>query len=209
MTNEVPNGSARASQEPDSDPFIRELAAQLRAEEDVSAAFEARVMAAVREEAAVTAAAQGTRTRPWWRRRSIHLTPVGALALAASLAAVAYVGARAVDEPVDVTGSGRAVAAQEASAGTEIVRFVFVDRQAREVAIVGTFNQWRKDATPLQATGVPGVWAVSVPLEPGRHEYAFVIDGEKWSPDPLAPGITDEFGTESSIVRIGQASTSS
>ena len=209
MTSEVPNGSATASQEPDSDPFIRELAAQLRAEEDVRAAFESRVMAAVREEAAATAAAQATRTRPWWGRRSIHLTPVSALALAASLAAVAYVGARGVDEPVDVTSSGPAVAAQEASAGTEIVRFVFVDRQAREVAIVGTFNQWRKDANPLQATGVPGVWTASVPLEPGRHEYAFVIDGEKWSPDPFAPGITDDFGTESSIVRIGQAPTSS
>jgi hypothetical protein len=205
MINEVPNGSARASQEPDSDPFIRELAAQLRTEEEVSAGFEFRVMAAVREEAA----AQARRTRPWWRRRSIHLTPVGALALAASLGAVAYVGARAVDQPVGVTGSGSGVDAQDASAGTEIVRFVFVDRQAREVAIVGTFNQWRKDANPLQATGVPGVWVASVPLEPGRHEYAFVIDGEKWSADPLAPGITDEFGTESSIVRIGQAPTSS
>ncbi|HUF66283.1 MAG TPA: hypothetical protein VMM17_09920, partial [Gemmatimonadaceae bacterium] len=96
MTNEVSNGSAPALQEPDSDPFIRELAAQLRAEEDVSATFESRVMAAVREEAAATAATLATRTRPWWGRRSIHLTPVGALALAASLAAVAYVGVRAV-----------------------------------------------------------------------------------------------------------------
>jgi 1,4-alpha-glucan branching enzyme len=48
-----------------------------------------------------------------------------------------------------------------------------------------------------------------VSLEAGRHEYAFVVDGEKWSPDPFAPAITDEFGTESSIVRIGQAPASS
>jgi 1,4-alpha-glucan branching enzyme len=86
---------------------------------------------------------------------------------------------------------------------------VFVDPNATQVAVVGTFNQWRKDATLLEATGVPGVWAVSVSLEAGRHEYAFVVDGEKWSPDPFAPAITDEFGTESSIVRIGQAPASS
>lgn len=208
MTDEAsPNGFAEASREPGSDPFISELAAQLRAEEAVSAEFESRVMAAVRQEAA--AAARHASARPWWRRRSIQLTPVGALALAAGLAAVAYIGARGVDRPVDATSSGPTVVEQEAAGGRQIVRFVFVDRGAREVAVVGTFNQWRKDATPLHATGVPGVWVASVPLEPGRHEYAFVVDGEKWSPDPFAPGITDEFGTESSIVRIGAGPTSS
>lgn len=208
MTDEAsPNRFAGQPHETDSDMFIRALAAELRVEEEVSPAFESRVMAAVRQEAAE--AARRANARPWWRQRSIHLSPVGALALAASLAAVAYVGARGIEGSSVSASSEPAVVAQDGTDDTEIVRFVFVDPNAQQVVVVGSFNQWRKDATPLAATGVPGVWAVSVPLEAGRHEYAFVVDGEKWSPDPFAPGITDEFGTESSVVRIGQASTSS
>ncbi|HEX6252268.1 MAG TPA: glycogen-binding domain-containing protein [Gemmatimonadaceae bacterium] len=196
------DGFTDAGAEPDQ--FIREIAATLRAEEEPSAGFDRRVMAAVRHESATRAVRANA--RPWWRQRSISLSPLGALALAASVAAVAYVGAREIESPADRPGSSTTMAAED---GTEIVRFVFVDPNATQVTVVGSFNQWRKDATPLEATGVPGVWAVSVPLEAGRHEYAFVVDGKKWSADPFAPAITDEFGTESSIVRIGQAPTSS
>lgn len=199
------DGFAEA-EESEPDQFIRELAATLRAEEEPSAGFDRRVMAAVRHEAAT--AALRAASRPWWRQRSISLSPVGALAIAASVAAVAYIGAREIESPGDPLSSSATMAAADAG-DTEIVRFVFVDTNATQVAVVGSFNQWRKDATPLEATGVPGVWAVSVPLEAGRHEYAFVVDGEKWSADPFAPAVTDEFGTESSIVRTGQAPTSS
>ena len=192
------------AEEAEPDQFIRELATTLRAEEELSAGFDRRVMAAVRHEAATAALRAGS--RPWWRQRSINLSPVGALALAASVAAVAYVGAREIESPSDPLGSSATMSAQDAG-DTEIVRFIFVDPNATQVAVVGSFNQWRKDATLLKATGVPGVWAVSVPREAGRHEYAFVVDGETWSADPFAPAITDEFCTESSIVRIGQAPT--
>lgn len=206
MRDERSQDGFAEAEDAEPDQFIRELAATLRAEEQPSAGFDRRVMAAVRHEAAT--AALRAAPRPWWRQRSISLSPVGALAIAASVAAVAYIGAREMESPGDPITSSAAMSPQDAD-DTEIVRFVFVDQKATQVAVVGDFNQWRKDATPLEATGVPGVWAVSVPLEAGRHEYAFVVDGEKWSADPFAPAITDEFGTESSIVRIGQAPTSS
>lgn len=206
MTDERSLDGFAEAEQAETDQFIRKLAATLRAEEELSAGFDRRVMAAVRHEA-VTVALRAA-PRPWWRQRSISLSPVGALAIAASVAAVAYIGAREIESPSDPLSSSATMSAQDAD-DTEIVRFIFVDPKATQVAVVGSFNQWRKDATPLEATGVPGVWAVSVPLEAGRHEYAFVVDGEKWSADPFAPAITDEFGTESSIVRIGQAPTSS
>jgi 1,4-alpha-glucan branching enzyme len=49
----------------------------------------------------------------------------------------------------------------------------------------------------------PGVWSVDVALPPGRHEYAFVMDGKRWSPDPAADRVSDDFGTESSVVVVG------
>jgi len=33
-----------------------------------------------------------------------------------------------------------------------------------------------------------------VPLEPGVHDYAFVLDGERWVVDPDAPQVDDDFG---------------
>ena len=84
-----------------------------------------------------------------------------------------------------------------------VVRFVFRDRDAHRVALVGDFNGWSKDATPLAPVSEPGAWAVSVTVPKGRHEYAFIIDGERWAPDPFAARVADEFGTESSVVTVG------
>jgi hypothetical protein len=180
------------------DPALMSVVAALRVPVDPAPDFETRVMHAVRETAKVAEIAHS----PWWRRRSITISPAAALALAASIAFIAFIGARSV-EFTSVQQAERPPAAS-----TELVRFVYVDRNASEVYLVGNFNQWQKDATPLQATGVPGVWAVVVPLSAGMHEYAFVVDGERWAPDPLAPGKTDEFGTESSVIRV-QGPTSS
>jgi hypothetical protein len=46
---------------------------------------------------------------------------------------------------------------------------------------------------------------VDVPLAPGRHLYAFVVDGTRWTPDPnapLAPG--DDFGAPNSVIMVGE-----
>jgi hypothetical protein len=45
-------------------------------------------------------------------------------------------------------------------------------------------------------------------LTPGRHEYAFIINGSRWVADPLAVKSSDDFGTVSSVIRIGAASKS-
>ena len=87
----------------------------------------------------------------------------------------------------------------------QLVRFVFVDSGASSVALVGDFNEWTKGATELKPSGAPGVWSVSVPLTPGRHEYAFIVNGTRWVADPLAVKSSDDFGTESSVIRIGTA----
>jgi 1,4-alpha-glucan branching enzyme len=44
---------------------------------------------------------------------------------------------------------------------------------------------------------------VSLALPPGRHEYAFIIEGpagERWAADPFAALVRDEFDTESSVL---------
>jgi 1,4-alpha-glucan branching enzyme len=90
----------------------------------------------------------------------------------------------------------------------QLVRLVFVDRGASSVEVVGDFNEWTRGSTALKLSGAPGVWAVSVPITPGRHEYAFIVDGKRWVADPLAVKTTDDFGTESSVIRVVAAGKS-
>jgi hypothetical protein len=50
-------------------------------------------------------------------------------------------------------------------------------------------------------------WLLDVPLPPGRHVYAFVVDGDL-APDPSAPRAGDEdFGVPSSVVLVSGAKT--
>ena len=75
---------------------------------------------------------------------------------------------------------------------------------AREVALVGDFNGWDEHATPMLRRPDSGAWSAHVALAPGRHVYAFVIDGKKWLVDPLAPQVPDDgFGPANAVVVDG------
>lgn len=75
---------------------------------------------------------------------------------------------------------------------------------AREVAIVGDFNGWDDKATPMASRATDGTWSARIALAPGRHVYAFVVDGQKWVVDPLAPQVADDgYGPANAIVVEG------
>jgi hypothetical protein len=92
-----------------------------------------------------------------------------------------------------------AVAGEPAAVPTQ---FVFDSRTARRVAIVGEFNGWDAKRSPL--TRLPsGLWTVSLPLTPGRHVYAFVLDDTLVVADPRAPKAGDvDYGREGSVVMV-------
>lgn len=174
----------------DDERFAERVGRLLRTDESFDEGFERRVAAAVGEAA-----------RPWWARtRSFTFTPARALAMAAAFAGFVVLGAvgaaRLVPERVAV--------AVPAADTVFVVRFVLAAPTAQTVAIVGDFNGWANGATLLEPTEATGVWSVSLPLRAGRHEYAFVIDGQQWVADPAALRHVDEFGTESSVLRVGE-----
>lgn len=82
------------------------------------------------------------------------------------------------------------------------VRFVLVAPDARSVNLAGTFNQWDAGATPLVRTGAAGVWTATLTLPAGQHQYAFVVDGARWMPDPAAPAVDDGFGRRNSVLAL-------
>lgn len=89
-------------------------------------------------------------------------------------------------------------------AASVTVRFVLFAPEAQQVALAGTFNQWDPAATPLVRTGAPGVWAatLTLPAGGGQHQYAFVVDGARWVPDPAAPAVDDGFGRRNSVLSL-------
>jgi Glycogen recognition site of AMP-activated protein kinase len=82
------------------------------------------------------------------------------------------------------------------------VRFVLYAPGAKHVAVAGTFNQWDQHATPLVPAGTRGVWTTTVALPVGQHQYAFVVDDQRWVADPAAPAVDDGFGRRNSVVAV-------
>jgi len=193
--------------------LIERVADSLRTPESLDPSFDARLMERVRAEALSVHASVPRGSTVWWRSARLQLSPLGALALAAGISAFAALSTMAIGSRIwtrTVTTPAPAVAGAPAGPDTvNLVRFVFVDPRARSVEIIGDFNEWTKGANKLRLSGAPGVWSVSVPLSPGRHEYAFIINGSRWVADPLAVKSSDDFGTESSVIRVGSPTNSS
>jgi 1,4-alpha-glucan branching enzyme len=82
------------------------------------------------------------------------------------------------------------------------VRFVLFAPDAKQVGVAGTFNQWDAAATPLVRTGSAGLWTATLNLPAGQHQYAFVVDGARWVPDPGAPAVDDGFGRRNSVLAL-------
>ncbi|MCX7775079.1 MAG: hypothetical protein WHT81_02890 [Rectinemataceae bacterium] len=86
---------------------------------------------------------------------------------------------------------------------TILVTFLLEAPDAASVSLAGTFNGW--DTTAYQFTKVSAnTWSLKIPLRKGReYLYNFVIDGERWIPDPASPlKVDDGFGGESSLLRL-------
>lgn len=182
----------------DGDIALADLPAELRAEGEEALLilgavdrrpvqlgdFTARVMAQVVERP----------RRQFWRRvlepREIRIS-VRPWLLAPALAAAAAL----------VLWLGRSGPAASSSPALVTVRFVLSAPDAHAVSVAGTFNQWNANATPLVRTGA-GLWTATLTLPAGEHQYAFVVDGARWVPDPAAPAVDDGFGRRNSVLTL-------
>lgn len=59
--------------------------------------------------------------------------------------------------------------------------FSIVAPEAATVQLVGDFTQWQKNPVGLKRQR-DGTWKATVTLEPGHHEYRFIVDG-RWRND--------------------------
>jgi len=146
-----------------------------------------------------------------WRVPSLSgvgATVLAGLALLAGFVTRGAVGDRLAPEPFAASGPQTGefpVQFASATAGETapvLTQFVLDAASAQRVSLVGDFNGWAGTSTPLTRLE-SGVWTVSVPLPPGRHVYAFLVDDTLLVTDPRAPKSGDaDYGREGSVVMV-------
>lgn len=115
-----------------------------------------------------------------WSPRPLQWRPAYAFAAVALL--VALVSMPFVREPAEPL----------ATASRIMVEFKFDAPQASRVELAGDFTNWQPSYV-MKRSGT-GIWTIVVPMNPGVHDYAFIVDGKRWLPDPTAPAVSDGFG---------------
>jgi len=155
-----------------------------------------------------------------WAPRTVRIRPAWALAGLAAIALAVGTLPVGIDGPA---GGGTPTAAMDpgsapatssnpgstvtavAGAGssgepTVYVRFELDAQGASSVRLAGNFTGWQPEYELAEIR--PGEWSALVPLEPGVHDYAFVVDDEQWMADPDAIQVDDGFGGVNSRIAL-------
>lgn len=83
-----------------------------------------------------------------------------------------------------------------------VVSFSFRCPGAGSVNLAGDFNNWNVSAHAMIYDSLLDIWTVALPLEPGRYEYKFFVDGRAWWNDPFAPKVPNFWGSENSYLDV-------
>ncbi|SDO65277.1 glycogen-binding domain-containing protein [Desulforhopalus singaporensis] len=80
-------------------------------------------------------------------------------------------------------------------------RFVIFREGVDRVDISGSFTDWQR--VPLLPVGSYGYWEVQLQVPYGEHRYSFIVDGDKYIPDPTVPAKeADDFGAMNSVIDV-------
>lgn len=61
-------------------------------------------------------------------------------------------------------------------------------RNARQLYLVGDFNDWCAHANPMQFVG-DGQWSLTLRLRPGEYRFRYLTDDGRWLTDYAAFGV--------------------
>lgn len=147
------------------------------------------------------------RLRAWMERRPLLGWEFAGAALATSALFVVLAPLSlppAGDALPQTTLSSSLIRAAHAPSGdSNVLRFSLYAPQAGSVALVGDFNGWGSTSEVSLKPAGNGIWSVVIPLPSGRHQYAFLVDGQRWVTDPRAEQhVSDDFGRQNAIVTI-------
>lgn len=193
------------------DPLLAAVAGRLRTEVPVREAWRARVLDGAR-------AQREDDIRPLTvsaRRRLLVLHPLQAAAAALLCVALGAAGfawyvrrvpvapvAAVMASDAPVMDRSMALASPASASAAGIVRFVLVAPGAQHVSVVGDFNYWDADGVVMKRLDDGRTWVADVPLAPGRHAYAFIVDGALTADPSATRAAEDDFGRPNSVIVV-------
>jgi len=133
-----------------------------------------------------------------WTPRPISIRPAFAVAAATTVVLLLVL-------PYARMAPSTLSQADSASANPQVFVQFRLDASASRVQLAGSFTNWEPSYDLRQSA--QGIWTITVPLTQGVHDYAFVVDGQRWIPDPYAPQIGDGFGGTNSRLALMSPAT--
>lgn len=85
---------------------------------------------------------------------------------------------------------------------TKEARFIISAPGAKEIYVVGDFNNWKIDDAMRLAMFDDGKWEKKLGLPPGRYKYKFVVDGEWIADNQNEEREQNSFGTFDSVIKL-------
>jgi hypothetical protein len=85
------------------------------------------------------------------------------------------------------------------SSSTRGFTFVIAYPEAQRVELAGDFTNWQPRRLKKRSGGI---WAIKLDLEPGRYEYNFIINDDRWVPDPRAAEYVRSYDNLSSVIYV-------
>lgn len=199
---------------PDRDPVVRRAIDELRKVPRTDQAAISRVVAAAA--AARVAPADDDAMTDFARVRRVRWWTLAGVAAAAAFAGFALSSARrsstnSVAAPVATapTIAGATPLQSVANSSVDVLpiakQFVFNNRIAHTVSVVGDFNMWNPQSARMTRAADGDLWSVTVPILPGRHMYAFMVDDSIFVLDPREnTARNSDLGVEASVTIVGK-----
>jgi hypothetical protein len=199
----------------DNDPLVRRAIDELRQLPAVDASAVRRVVAA----AAAARVAPADEPVPLALSRASADRFWSVVGVAAAAAIIGFVARGAltsraseptahVQSPVASSGAPAVLVRDAASEREAMVvpqQFVFENRDAHRIAVVGDFNKWNPATDPMTRSPDGTTWSAIVPIFPGRHTFGYMVDDSVFTLDPRAPKVRDpDLGITGSAVIVGR-----
>ncbi len=121
----------------------------------------------------------------------------GAILVEAVGGVLSEVKVAVVGMPVKVDGGWRFTLSDEAATAA-------LGHAPASVNLAGEFNSWNPSDAGYALKKEGAVWSIVVPLQPGKYQYKFVLEGgAKWKEDPSNKDTADDgHGGLNSIVTV-------
>jgi glycosidase len=89
---------------------------------------------------------------------------------------------------------------------TEFRQTIFFSYQphkaVEKVNLIGSFNGWNRENLPMNDEDGDGIYSTGIPLEPGRYEYKFFVNGEESIDSLNSETIPNGLGGSNSVLNV-------